>query len=351
MRLHNDCMHAIKCIGHVCRLARASRTQWKARRSHLNCVESPQTHLTTSSPELGVKVGDGTQQSKWHDSGAKLVNPCSEGATLTTASLVVLRHGKHMWGALLMLLCVHSAGGTKEYLVRASYLEIYNEEIRDLLAKNSGSKLELKETPDKGVYVKDLMQFVAKSRDEINSVLKVGRSNRSVGATAMNQDSSRSHSIFTITVEMTEKFDAATATAAQLKDDTHIRVGKLNLVDLAGSERQSKTGAVGARVGPEGWENQGQPSDAGNSGLGVALSFVMAAIIDVASVCISNTTPAWYMCAIDDSPCLNVGQLFHGVPNPGNGARHVTAVVSGVRAQTCVKCLWLGIWGNTQATA
>lgn len=73
-----------------------------------------------------------------------------------------------------------------------------------------------------------------------------------MGATLMNQDSSRSHSIFTITIEMTEKFDAANATAAQLKDDTHIRVGKLNLVDLAGSERQSKTGATGACVPADG---------------------------------------------------------------------------------------------------
>lgn len=44
--------------------------------------------------------------------------------------------------------------GTREYLVRASYLEIYNEDIRDLLAKNQNSKLELKETVDRGVYVK-----------------------------------------------------------------------------------------------------------------------------------------------------------------------------------------------------
>ena len=75
-------------------------------------------------------------------------------------------------------------------------------------------------------------------------MLQVGKKNRSTGATMMNQDSSRSHSVFTITVEMTEKFDL-NAAPAKGKDDTHIRVGKLNLVDLAGSERQSKTGATG----------------------------------------------------------------------------------------------------------
>ena len=66
----------------------------------------------------------------------------------------------------------------------------------------------------------------------------------------MNQDSSRSHSIFTITIETTEHLQAPTAanpaadTAGGDKSN-HIRVGKLNLVDLAGSERQSKTGATG----------------------------------------------------------------------------------------------------------
>jgi hypothetical protein len=66
------------------------------------------------------------------------------------------------------------AGGSQEFLVRASYLEIYNEEIRDLLSKNPQARLDLKEHPERGVYVKDLMQFVVKSVAEINSVLQVG---------------------------------------------------------------------------------------------------------------------------------------------------------------------------------
>ncbi len=60
-----------------------------------------------------------------------------------------------------------------EYLVRASYLEIYNEEIRDLLSHNPTSKLDIKESTDKGVYVKDLTHVVVKSQQECNSVLKV----------------------------------------------------------------------------------------------------------------------------------------------------------------------------------
>ena len=124
-----------------------------------------------------------------------------------------------------------------DFLVRASYLEIYNEDVRDLLAKNAHNKLELKESVDTGVYVKDLTAFVVKNVAQITNVLNVGQKNRSVGATKMNLNSSRSHSIFTITVEQSSR-----------GADGHIRVGKLNLVDLAGSERQSKTGATGERL-------------------------------------------------------------------------------------------------------
>ena len=127
----------------------------------------------------------------------------------------------------------------QEFLVRASFLEIYNEEIRDLLGKNPQAKLKLKENVDTGVYVKGLTAFVVKGVAEINNVLKVGKKNRTVGATLMNQDSSRSHSIFTVVIE---------SCAKGADGDNHIRVGKLNLVDLAGSERQSKTGATGDRL-------------------------------------------------------------------------------------------------------
>ena len=125
-----------------------------------------------------------------------------------------------------------------KFLVRASYLEIYNENIRDLLGKDHLQKLDLKEHPDKGVYVKDLSQIVVHNAEEVARLMSKGTANRSVGATAMNADSSRSHSIFTLYIEMCE---------AQGNADK-IRAGKLNLVDLAGSERQSKTQATGDRL-------------------------------------------------------------------------------------------------------
>ncbi|XP_067904460.1 kinesin-like protein KIF3B isoform X1 [Heterodontus francisci] len=132
-----------------------------------------------------------------------------------------------------------SRSQNQQYLVRASYLEIYQEEIKDLLAKDQTKRLELKERPDTGVYVKDLSSFVTKNVKEIEHVMNVGNQNRSVGATNMNEHSSRSHAIFVITVECSE---------IGLDGENHIRVGKLNLVDLAGSERQAKTGAQGERL-------------------------------------------------------------------------------------------------------
>ncbi|KAK6972865.1 Kinesin-like protein kif3b [Biomphalaria glabrata] len=132
-----------------------------------------------------------------------------------------------------------SQSQNQQYLVRASYLEIYQEEIRDLLSKDQTKRLELKERTDTGVYVKDLSSFVTKSVKEIEHVMNVGNNNRSVGATNMNLHSSRSHAIFIVTVECSEE---------GADGENHIRVGKLNMVDLAGSERQSKTGATGERL-------------------------------------------------------------------------------------------------------
>ncbi|XP_062927044.1 kinesin-like protein KIF3C isoform X2 [Mobula hypostoma] len=127
----------------------------------------------------------------------------------------------------------------QQYLVRASYLEIYQEEIRDLLSKDQNKKLELKEKPETGVYIKDLSSFVTKNVKEIEHVMNVGNQNRAVASTNMNEYSSRSHAIFVVTIECSE---------LGLDGENHIRVGKLNLVDLAGSERQSKTGVQGERL-------------------------------------------------------------------------------------------------------
>ncbi|XP_010767295.1 kinesin-like protein KIF3A [Notothenia coriiceps] len=125
------------------------------------------------------------------------------------------------------------------FLVRVSYLEIYNEEVRDLLGKDQLQRLEVKERPDVGVYIKDLSGYVVNNADDMDRIMTMGHKNRSVGSTNMNEHSSRSHAIFTITIECSEK---------GVDGNQHVRMGKLHLVDLAGSERQGKTGATGQRL-------------------------------------------------------------------------------------------------------
>jgi kinesin family member 3B len=128
------------------------------------------------------------------------------------------------------------------FSLRASYLEIYNENIRDLLVKvPKGAKptyLELREG-DNGVFVDKIQWFEVGSVEEIDTLMEKGFGNRTVAETKMNAESSRSHSIFTIIVESSEEGDDG---------KQHVKAGRLNLVDLAGSERQSKTGASGATL-------------------------------------------------------------------------------------------------------
>jgi hypothetical protein len=124
-----------------------------------------------------------------------------------------------------------------EFLIRCSYLELYNEEVRDLLIdpKNAG-KCELKEDSNKGVYVKGLSDVVVESPEDLHRMLDKGLNNRTTASTLMNSESSRSHSIFSIVIEMNTK--------DEMTGKDMLRVGKLNLVDLAGSERAKKTGAT-----------------------------------------------------------------------------------------------------------
>lgn len=120
------------------------------------------------------------------------------------------------------------------FLVAVSYLEIYMEELRDLL-KPGNNHLELRER-ENGICVPNLHSVLCKSVDDMLSVMNLGNKNRTVGFTNMNEHSSRSHAVFVIKIEMAEV------------DSNSIKVGVLNLVDLAGSERQSKTGATAERL-------------------------------------------------------------------------------------------------------
>lgn len=122
--------------------------------------------------------------------------------------------------------------GNIEYTVRVSYMEIYMERIRDLLVPQNDN-LPIHEEKSRGVYVKGLLEIYVSSVQEVYEVMRRGGAARATAATNMNQESSRSHSIFVITI--TQK-NVETGSA---------KSGQLFLVDLAGSEKVGKTGASG----------------------------------------------------------------------------------------------------------
>ena len=124
--------------------------------------------------------------------------------------------------------------------VEVSYLEIYNERVRDLLNPANKGNLKVREHPSTGPYVEDLAKLVVRSNDEIVNLMDEGNKARTVAATNMNETSSRSHAVFTLTLTQ-KKHDEDTKMDAE-------RVAKISLVDLAGSERANSTGATGARL-------------------------------------------------------------------------------------------------------
>lgn len=115
---------------------------------------------------------------------------------------VIPKAVRHVFG------CIDGSKDGKKFLVRCSYLEIYNETILDLLGyiqnKQQGENLKIHEDPNKGIYVQDLTNVIVKTVPELEKLIVAGIKNRKVGETAMNKDSSRSHSIFTIFVETAE---------------------------------------------------------------------------------------------------------------------------------------------------
>lgn len=127
---------------------------------------------------------------------------------------------------------IQASPNTMEYMVKVSYMEIYMERIRDLLYPQNDN-LPIHEEKNKGVYVKGLVEIYVANVNEVYEVMRRGGAARAVAATNMNQESSRSHSIFVITI--TQK-NVETGSA---------KSGQLFLVDLAGSEKVGKTGASG----------------------------------------------------------------------------------------------------------
>lgn len=123
------------------------------------------------------------------------------------------------------------------FMVRCSYLQIYQENLSDLL-KTERQNLQIREKKQ-GVYVEGLSEWAVRSPGEIYALMRKGAASRATASTNMNDVSSRSHAVFTITVEQMK---------AGPQGSKATKVGKLNLVDLAGSERIRITGAKGVRL-------------------------------------------------------------------------------------------------------
>lgn len=127
---------------------------------------------------------------------------------------------------------IMSAPSNLEFTVKVSFMEIYMEKIRDLLNPSSDN-LPIHEDKVRGVYVKDLLEAFVSSADEVFEIMQQGLKARVVSSTSMNDESSRSHALFNVTVSQKNL------------DSGIIKNGKLALVDLAGSEKVAKTGATG----------------------------------------------------------------------------------------------------------
>ncbi|EME30595.1 Kinesin-like protein KIF15-B [Galdieria sulphuraria] len=149
------------------------------------------------------------------------------------------------------------------YTVKCSYLQVYNEMITDLLYSGTPHPLNIREDSRRGVYVDGISEEVVQGPQECYQLLMKGLHNRAVGATAMNQESSRSHAVLTLTIERNECKENKVWTK---------RVSKLNLVDLAGSERQKKTNTTGKSL-----------KEAANINRSLSvLGYVIMALVDVA---------------------------------------------------------------------
>ncbi|XP_036192486.1 kinesin-like protein KIF11 isoform X1 [Myotis myotis] len=143
-----------------------------------------------------------------------------------------------------------TANGT-EFSVKVSLLEIYNEELFDLLNPSSdvSERLQMFDDPrnKRGVIIKGLEEITVHNKDEVYQILEKGAAKRTTAATLMNAYSSRSHSVFSVTIHMKE---------TTIDGEELVKIGKLNLVDLAGSENIGRSGAVDKRAREAGNINQ-----------------------------------------------------------------------------------------------
>ncbi|XP_038723626.1 kinesin-like protein KIN-12B isoform X2 [Tripterygium wilfordii] len=210
---------------------------------------------------------DATQQDIFQLVGASLVENCLAGFNSSVFAYGQTGSGKTytMWGPTNALLeenlgsdqqgltprvfqrlfarineeQIKHGGKQLNYQCRCSFLEIYNEQVTDLLDP-SQKNLQIREDVKSGVYVENLTEEYVCTTKDVTQLLIKGLSNRRTGSTSINAESSRSHSVFTCFVESRCKSVADGISS--------LKTSRINLVDLAGSERQKLTGAAGERL-------------------------------------------------------------------------------------------------------
>ncbi|XP_057715378.1 kinesin-like protein KIF15 isoform X1 [Corythoichthys intestinalis] len=227
-------------------------------------VTSPNTIRLLSKPEPRtftydhVADMDTTQDSVFSSVGKNIVESCINGYNGTIFAYGQTGSGKtftmlgpsdsdnftdEMRGVIprsfeyLFFLINREVSQSKSFLCKCSFIEIYNEQIFDLLDTASAS-LFVRENIKKGVFVEGAVEKFVNNAAEAYQVLSRGWCNRRVASTSMNRESSRSHAVFTMTLESKES----------INEVVNIRRSQLNLVDLAGSERQKDTHTDGSRL-------------------------------------------------------------------------------------------------------
>jgi kinesin family member 13 len=223
--------------------------------SHDGFAEDPATGMLKKSTPTSIYAD---QQTVFNDLGVEVLdnawngyNVClfAYGQTGSGKSYSIVGYGANK--GIIPIACEEIFSRIKlpqakkiDYQVEVSMLEIYNEQVQDLLTPPSAREkggLKVRENPKTGVYVEGLKKMTVSSYAEISAVLDKGNEHRTVGATQMNATSSRAHTV--LTISFTQLFyDESTGKPLNRKQSD------INLVDLAGSERAGKTGATGDRL-------------------------------------------------------------------------------------------------------
>jgi centromeric protein E len=134
----------------------------------------------------------------------------------------------------------------REFLFRVCYIEVYNEQVKDLLSTEP-TQIKIQHDPKLGTILSGVKEQVVLNPQQVIALLKAGEAHRHVGTTDMNEKSSRAHTLFKLIIESKKRGDDA---------DAPVRVSNLNLVDLAGSENAKMTNSVGERAREAKYINQ-----------------------------------------------------------------------------------------------